>query len=179
MCVCVSVVSNSLRRHVLQPTRLLCPWDSPGKNTGVNCHVLLQRILPTQELNLGLLHCRQILYRLSHQRSSVLRFKSWPCDFSAVPSQSPELQCQREHYSTSAIGPAVVLKQCVGSSQCSLVYFPHCCHYSHHYSGCILHIQCLSILPFALQNLQFKTEYELARPSCLQVAKFKLNSVPN
>ena len=38
------------------------PWDSPGKNTGVGCHFLLQGIFPTQGLNLGLLHCRQTLY---------------------------------------------------------------------------------------------------------------------
>ena len=40
VCVCVSrsVVSDSLRPHGLQPARLLSPWDSPGKNTGVDCH---------------------------------------------------------------------------------------------------------------------------------------------
>ena len=37
-----SVVSNSLRPHGLQPTRLLCPWDFPGKSTGVGCHCLLR-----------------------------------------------------------------------------------------------------------------------------------------
>ena len=37
-------------------TRLLCPWDSPGKNTGVGCHFLLQRIFPIQGSNLHLLH---------------------------------------------------------------------------------------------------------------------------
>ena len=42
---------------------------SPGKNTGVSCHFLLQGIFPTQGSNPGLLHCRQILYRLSHQGS--------------------------------------------------------------------------------------------------------------
>ena len=36
-------------------TRLLCPWDSPGKNTGVGCHTLLQGILPTLGSNLHLL----------------------------------------------------------------------------------------------------------------------------
>ena len=42
-CCCVaSVVSNSVRPHRRQPTRLLRPWDSPGKNTGVGCHFLLQ-----------------------------------------------------------------------------------------------------------------------------------------
>ena len=42
-CCCVaSVMSNSVRPHKRQPTRLLRPWDSPGKNTGVGCHFLLQ-----------------------------------------------------------------------------------------------------------------------------------------
>ena len=43
--------------------------DFPGKNTGVGCHALLQRMLPTQRSNPGLPHCRQILYQLSHQGS--------------------------------------------------------------------------------------------------------------
>ena len=37
-------MSDSVRPHKRQPTRLLCPWDSPGKNTGVVCHFLLQCI---------------------------------------------------------------------------------------------------------------------------------------
>ena len=41
MFVTHSVVPDSLRPHGLQPTRLLCPWDSPGKGTGVGCHFLL------------------------------------------------------------------------------------------------------------------------------------------
>ena len=48
--------------HGFYPTRLLCPWDFPGKNTGVGCHFLLQRIFPTQGSNPGCLHCRWILY---------------------------------------------------------------------------------------------------------------------
>ena len=51
--------------------------DSPGKNTGVDCHALLQGIFPTQELNRGLLHCRQILYHLSHQGSSQWVLLPW------------------------------------------------------------------------------------------------------
>ena len=43
------------------------PWSSPGQNTGVSSLSLLQGIFPTQELNSGLLHCRRILYRLSHK----------------------------------------------------------------------------------------------------------------
>ena len=59
------VVSDSLQPHGLQPTRLLCLWDFPGKNTGVGCHFLLQGIFRTQGSNLGFLHCRRILYDLA------------------------------------------------------------------------------------------------------------------
>ena len=64
-----SVVSNSLWPCGLYPTRCLCPWDSPGKNTGVGRYSLLQGVFPTQGSILSLLHCRQILYYLSHQGS--------------------------------------------------------------------------------------------------------------
>ena len=50
-CVSGSVMSKSLWPHGLQPTRILCPWNSPGKNTGVGCHSLLQGIFPSQESN--------------------------------------------------------------------------------------------------------------------------------
>ena len=43
--------------------------DSPGKNTGMSCHALLQGIFPTQGPNAGLPHCRRILYHVSHQGS--------------------------------------------------------------------------------------------------------------
>ena len=48
----------------MEPTRLLCSWDFPGKNPGLGCHALFQGIFPTQGWNLCL---RQILYLLSHQ----------------------------------------------------------------------------------------------------------------
>ena len=44
--------------------------DSPSKNIGVGSHFHLQGIFPTQGLNPGFLHCRQILYHLSHQASA-------------------------------------------------------------------------------------------------------------
>ena len=50
--------------HWTLAARLLWPWNSPGENTGVDCHSILQRIFPTQGSNLGLLHCRQILNSL-------------------------------------------------------------------------------------------------------------------
>ena len=53
ICVCVSCsfVPDSLQPHGLQSTRVLCPWDFPGKDTGVGCHFLLQGIFPTQGSN--------------------------------------------------------------------------------------------------------------------------------
>ena len=62
---------NSFHSHGLQPTRLLCPWDFSGKDTGVVCHFLLQGIVQTKGLNPGLVHCRQILYQLSSQGSPL------------------------------------------------------------------------------------------------------------
>ena len=50
-----SVVSDSVRPYGLQPTRLLCPWGSPGRNAGVGCQALLQGIFPTQGSNPHLL----------------------------------------------------------------------------------------------------------------------------
>ena len=70
------VMSNSLRLHGLQPASLLCPQHSPGKNTGVDCHSLLQGIFLVQRLNLGLLHGRQILYHPSYQASHSVQFTS-------------------------------------------------------------------------------------------------------
>ena len=46
---------------------IVCPWSSLGRDTEVGCHSLLQGIFPTRGSNLGLLHCRQMLYCLSHQ----------------------------------------------------------------------------------------------------------------
>ena len=66
-CVSGSVVSSSLEPHGLQSARLLCPWNSPGRNTGVGSHALLQVIFLTQGSNAGLPHCKQSLYHLSHQ----------------------------------------------------------------------------------------------------------------
>ena len=63
------LVAHSLQPHGLQPARLPCPWDSLGKNTSVDCLSLLQGIFLTQGSNLGLWHCRQNLYHLSHRGS--------------------------------------------------------------------------------------------------------------
>ena len=77
-CVCVCVCACACVRSVAQscPTfsdlmdcssaRFLCPWDCPGKNTGVGCHFLLQRIFLTQGLNPGLLHWQVNSLSLNH-----------------------------------------------------------------------------------------------------------------
>ena len=68
-CVCVLAAQSglTLQPYGLWPSRLLCPWDSPGKDTGVGCHSLHQRNFPTQGSNPGLLHHRQVLYCLSYR----------------------------------------------------------------------------------------------------------------
>ena len=79
MCVFVlshSFGSNFLQLHGLFPSRLLCPWKFPGKNTGAGCHCLLQGIFPTQGLNpcfLHLLHWQLNSSPLHHLGSLRLR----------------------------------------------------------------------------------------------------------
>ena len=96
-----SVMSNFLWPQRLQPTRFLCPWNTPGKNTGVGCHFLLQGIFLTQGSNLGLLHCRQILYHLSHQKWSEVA-QSCPvlCDpmDCSLPGSSVHVIFQAEYW---------------------------------------------------------------------------------
>ena len=69
-CYCLAAKScpTLLQPHGRQPTRLLCPWDFPGKNIGVDCHFPLQGIFPKQGSSPHLLHCRHSL-PLSHHRN--------------------------------------------------------------------------------------------------------------
>ena len=63
----------------LWPHGLYSPWNSPGQNTWVGSCFLLQGIFPTQGLNLGLLHCREIIYQLSHKGSPrILEWVAYP-----------------------------------------------------------------------------------------------------
>ena len=90
------VLSDSLWPHGLQPTRLLCPWDFPGHNTGVGCHALLQGIFMTQGSNPGRWHCRQILYCLSY-----LQGPTWSGPFTLVilsPISVPWLDPSQTHF---------------------------------------------------------------------------------
>ena len=80
-----SVVSDSLWPH-----GLYSPWDFPDQNTGVGSLSLLQEIFPTQGPNPGLLHCRWILYQLSHHGSwRILEWVAYP---SPVNLPNPGIQ---------------------------------------------------------------------------------------
>ena len=59
MCAQLFQSCSTLQPHGSWPARLLCPWDSPGKNIGVGCHFLLQGIFPIQGLNTSLLHWQE------------------------------------------------------------------------------------------------------------------------
>ena len=89
-----SVMSDSLRPH-----GLYSPWNPPGQSTGVGSLSLLQWIFPTQELNWGLMHCRQILHQLSYQgrplQASGSLLKS---QHSASGDQVLELQLQHQSF---------------------------------------------------------------------------------
>ena len=77
------VISDSLQPHGLQPTRFLCPWSFPGKNTGVGCHFPLQGIFLTKGLNpclLSLLYWWVDSLPLSYQGSSCRR-NGWSVHF--------------------------------------------------------------------------------------------------
>ena len=109
-CMCVlsySVESDSLQPHRLQPARLLYPWNSPGKNTRVGCHFLLQRIFPTQGSNPHLLHWQADSLPLSHLGSPQLNIQSCKKQLSfMLPTPSTDLTVA--HYKgLSAVHPIV------------------------------------------------------------------------
>jgi len=72
------------------PNGLYSPWNSPGQNTGMGSLSLLQEIFPTQGSNPGLLHCRRILYQLSHKRSP--RILEWVAYLFSRGSSRPRNQ---------------------------------------------------------------------------------------
>ena len=86
MCLVVQLCPTPCDPMDCSPTGSSVHGDSSGKNTGMGCHALLQGIFPTQRLNPGLLHCRQILHHLSCQGSPrILERAAYP--FSRESSQ--------------------------------------------------------------------------------------------
>ena len=80
-CVCKSVGFNSSRPHRLQPTRLLCPWDSPGENIGLGCQSLLRGIFPTQGSNPGLPHAGRFFSVSATSETQSCRTPCNPMDY--------------------------------------------------------------------------------------------------
>ena len=92
-----SVMSDSLRPRGLQPSRLLCPWDFPGKSTALGCHFLLQGILLTWDLNpcllcfvplLCLLQCRRVHWATKEAHYNSFEIKQDPAGPSLVQGPS-------------------------------------------------------------------------------------------
>ena len=147
-------MSDFLWPHGLEPSRLLCPWDSSGKNTGVGCHFLLQGIFPTQGLNPGLPYYRHTLYGLSHQGRQTLRS---PLRSSANTTVSPS-QPHKEVWSS-------------GLSQCpiSLSIF---------ISWVLIVPKALSLLHFCFESLPLNLLYSrVARynTGCSVKIEFQIN----
>src|SRR5574337_1245121 len=78
-------MSDSMRPHRRQPTRLPCPWDSPGKNTGVGCHFLLQCMKVKSESKVAQ-SCRTLSDPMGLQPTRLL----YPWDF---PGKSTGVGC--------------------------------------------------------------------------------------
>ena len=82
-----AVMYESLGPYGLQPARLICPWNVPGKNTGVGCSFLLQGIFPTQGSNpylLHLLHWQAGSLPLSHLEAPQDVSCGKACNFSVI-----------------------------------------------------------------------------------------------
>ena len=100
--------SHSVISASLQPHGIYSPWNSPGQNTGVGSPSLLQGIFPTEGLNPGLPHCRQILYHLSQKGkpkyTGVGSLCLLPRIFPTEESNWGFLQCRRILYQLSYEG---------------------------------------------------------------------------
>ena len=87
-------MSDSLQPHGLQPTRLLRPWDFPGKSTGVECHRLLRQTLPdltkgdTQTANKHMKRCSTLYITREMQRKTAARSHYTPMKTSENPLKS-------------------------------------------------------------------------------------------
>ena len=93
-CWVASVVSDSVRPHRRQPSRLPCPWDSPGKNTGVGCHFLLQcmKVKSESEVVKSLSRVWLLVtpWSVTHQAPPAMGFSKQEY-WSGVPLPSPLL----------------------------------------------------------------------------------------
>ena len=114
-----SVVSYSLWPH-----GLYSPWNSPGQNTRVGSLSLLQGIFPTQGPNPGLLHCRWILYQLSHKRSPrILEWIAYPFSRGSFqPRNQTEVSCTVGGFFTNENVEILVRESIFSNNNCLSLY---------------------------------------------------------
>ena len=114
----MSVVSDSVRPHRRQPTRLPHPWDSPGKNTGEGCHFLLQ--------------CMKVKSEVKSLSCVRLLATPWTAALQALPSMGFSRQ---EYWSGVPLpSPSAVLSLTILIYLCLAVLGLHCCAWA--FSGC-------------------------------------------
>ena len=99
----------------LPPHELYSPWNSPGLNTGMGRLSLLQGIFPTQGSKPGLLHCRQILYQLSHKGSPrILEWVAYPISSrSSQPRNQTRVSCIAGRFFTNR-----AIREAMGGDKC-------------------------------------------------------------
>ena len=112
-CVCSHL--QFFRATACSPPGSSVHGDSPGKNAGVDCHALLQGIFPIQGSNPSLLHCRRILYHLSHQESPrILDWVAYPSPKgSSQPKNRMGVSCITGYQGSlrlAALQPAIIWK---------------------------------------------------------------------
>ena len=106
-CCCVaSVVSNSVRPHGWQPTRVPRPRDSPGKNTGVGCHFLRQCMKVKSESEVTQL-CPTLCDHLGQQPTRLLRPWDFPGKSTGVGSPIPQFKSINSSVISFLCGPTV------------------------------------------------------------------------
>ena len=149
-------MSDSLRPH-----GLYSPWNSPGQNTGVGSLSLLQGIFPTQGSNPGLLHCRRILYQLSHKGSPrILEWVAYPFLQWIFPTQESNRGLLNYRWILYRL-----------SSQGSPKYT---CVYSN-YTYIYTHLPAYAVCPprlIAMISLGCKSSFKVIFPEMLQVTEY-------
>ena len=126
-------MSNSLWLQELQPTTLPCPWNSPGKTTGVGCHCLLQWIFLTQRSNPHLLHWQVDSLPLRHQGSppspqSNMTFENNSPHIQIWSANGKELACTQPSNKASNLSKTKNAKKYIyrnGENRCRILWFSH------------------------------------------------------
>ena len=110
------------------PTRLLCPWNSPGKNTAVGCHFLLQAIFPTQGSNLHLLCLLHLQVASLHPQGRVSVYALHPLSISLfifMPWKLCSLSLQISLEDVSYTLP-IILRYCEQEDLLEHLVYPTC-----------------------------------------------------